>query len=137
MLDITSLGGASGKEPTYQFRRQERWVGRSPGGGNGHSSSLLAWRTPWTEEPAWWATAHGVAKSQTGLKHLSTHARYSPSASLSYSREPVIFDCLSWDSSSSWGPGHWCLLSVLTLPLGTTVPPSVETQSRGGEGLNP
>ena len=24
--------------------------GRSPGGGNGHSS-FLAWRIPWTEEP--------------------------------------------------------------------------------------
>ena len=23
---------------------------------------------------AWWATIHGVAKSQTGLKQLSTHA---------------------------------------------------------------
>ena len=25
--------------------------GRSPGGGNGILSSILAWRTPWTEEP--------------------------------------------------------------------------------------
>ena len=42
-------------------------------------SSILAWRIPRTEEPgglqsmenpmdrgAWWATVHGVAKSQTG-----------------------------------------------------------------------
>ena len=29
-------------------------------------SSILAWRIPRTEE-AWWATAHGVAKSQTRL----------------------------------------------------------------------
>ena len=30
-------------------------------------SSILAWRIPWTEEfyPAWWATVHGFAKSQT------------------------------------------------------------------------
>ena len=25
--------------------------GRSPGGGNGTHSSILAWRIPWTEEP--------------------------------------------------------------------------------------
>ena len=25
--------------------------GRSPGGGNGNPLSILAWRTPWTEEP--------------------------------------------------------------------------------------
>ena len=24
---------------------------RSPGGGRGYFSSILAWRTPWTEEP--------------------------------------------------------------------------------------
>ena len=26
-------------------------LGRFPGGGNGHSSSILAWIAPWTEEP--------------------------------------------------------------------------------------
>ena len=25
--------------------------GKSPGGGHGNSSSILAWRIPWTEEP--------------------------------------------------------------------------------------
>ena len=28
-------------------------------------SSILAWRIPWTEEGAWWATVHSVAKSWT------------------------------------------------------------------------
>ena len=28
-------------------------------------SSILAWRTPWTEEPVHGETIHGVAKSQT------------------------------------------------------------------------
>ena len=27
-------------------------LGRSPGGGNATHSSILAWRVPWTEEPA-------------------------------------------------------------------------------------
>ena len=35
-------------------------------------SSILVWRIQWTDEP-WWAIVHGVAKSQTRLKRLSTH----------------------------------------------------------------
>ena len=35
-------------------------------------SSILAWKIPWTERGAWWATVHGVAKSWTRLKQLST-----------------------------------------------------------------
>ena len=31
-------------------------------------SSILAWRTPWTEEP-WWATVNRVAESDT-TKHV-------------------------------------------------------------------
>ena len=31
-------------------------------------SSILAWKIPWTEK-AWWATARGVAKSQTRLSN--------------------------------------------------------------------
>ena len=32
-------------------------------------SSILAWKSPWTEEPDWWATVHGV----TSWTPLSTH----------------------------------------------------------------
>ena len=35
--------------------------------------SILAWRTPWTEEPGG-ATAPGVAKSQRELSDLTTTA---------------------------------------------------------------
>ena len=35
--------------------------------GMANHSSILAWRIPWTEEPDWWATVHGVAKSWTRL----------------------------------------------------------------------
>ena len=37
--------------------------GGSPGGGNATHSSILAWRTPWTEEPGQ-ATVHRVYQSQ-------------------------------------------------------------------------
>ena len=39
-------------------------------------SSLLAWRSPWTEEPRWLYSME-VTKSQTRLKQLSTHAQAS------------------------------------------------------------
>ena len=34
---------------------------RSPEGGNGYHSSILAWEIPWKKR-AWWATVHGVTK---------------------------------------------------------------------------
>ena len=37
-------------------------------------SSILAWRILWTEEPGGQHTAHGVVKSWTRLKQLSTDA---------------------------------------------------------------
>ena len=40
--------------------------GRSPGGGNGNPSGVLAWKIPWAG--AWQVTVHGVAKSRSGLK---------------------------------------------------------------------
>ena len=41
-------------------------LGRSPGGGHGTQSSILAWRIP-MDRGAWRATVHGVAKCQTQL----------------------------------------------------------------------
>ena len=36
-------------------------------------SSILAWKITWTEEPAWWATDHGVTESNTP-EHTCTHS---------------------------------------------------------------
>ena len=46
--------------------------GRSPGGGYGNHSSILAWRIPWTEEPGG-PQSIGL-HSQTQLKRFSMHA---------------------------------------------------------------
>ena len=46
---------------------------RSPREGHGHPLQYSYLESP-TERGAWWATFHGVAKSQTQLKQLSTHA---------------------------------------------------------------
>ena len=44
---------AWGKEPTCSAEDPGSipGSGRSPGEGNGNHSIILAWRTPWTEEP--------------------------------------------------------------------------------------
>ena len=47
--------------------------GRSPGGGHGNPLQYSCLENP-MDKGAWQATVHGVAKNQTGLKQLSTHA---------------------------------------------------------------
>ena len=41
-------------------------LGRSPGEGNGYRLWYFGLENP-MDRGAWWATVHGVAKSQTGL----------------------------------------------------------------------
>ena len=72
----------SGKESTCQYRRQETWVqslGREDPLEEGMAthSSILAWRSPWTEEPGGlqsiglqrvrrdWETEHAHIRTQT------------------------------------------------------------------------
>ena len=42
-------------------------LGRSPGGGHGNPLQYSCLENP-MDRGAWWATIHGVSKSQTGLK---------------------------------------------------------------------
>ena len=49
-------------------------LARSPGGGDGNSLQYSYLENP-MDWGAWWATVHGVAKSWTCLKWLSTHSR--------------------------------------------------------------
>ena len=48
-------------------------LGRSPGGGNGNPLQYSCLENP-MDRGAWGGTVHGVAKSWTRLKRLSTHA---------------------------------------------------------------
>ena len=76
MLPWGFPGGASGEESISNAGDSRVWsLGQKDPLEEGMAthSSILAWRTPWTEG-AWWATVHGVTKSRTGLKQLSTHA---------------------------------------------------------------
>ena len=47
--------------------------GGSPRGGNGNPLQYSCLENP-VDRGAWWATIHGVTKSQTQLGNLSTHA---------------------------------------------------------------
>ena len=69
----------SGKEPAYNARDTGDvgsipGSGRSPGGGHGNPLQYSCLEDPMCRG-AWRATVHGVAKSQTWLKWLSTHTR--------------------------------------------------------------
>ena len=77
-MDVSGFpGGASGKEPICQCRNVRDMdlipgSGRSPGGGHGNPLQYSCLEDP-MDRGAWRATVHGVAKSQTRLKRLSTH----------------------------------------------------------------
>ena len=55
-------GGSDGKESACKAGH----LGSSPGGGNGNPLQYSCLENP-TDRGAWWATVHGVAKSQTRL----------------------------------------------------------------------
>ena len=58
-------GGSDGKESACNAGEPGSipGLGRSPGEGNGHHSSILAWRISWTEEPGGLHTVHGVTQN--------------------------------------------------------------------------
>ena len=87
--------------------------GRSPGGGCGNPLQYSGLENP-RDGGAWWAVVHGVAKSWTRLKWLSTHV-LSGSTSRAY-RENLPFlgsqDCqrqsnLSWVHAASGNSPSW------------------------------
>ena len=71
------LGGTSGKEAASAGGAEDMGLipgsGRSPGRGHSNPPQYSCLETP-MDRGAWWAIVHRVAKSQTQLKQLSTHA---------------------------------------------------------------
>ena len=73
------LGGTSGKEPPCKRRRHKRlrfnpWIGKIPQEEGMATHSQHSCLEHPMDRGAWWATVHGVTKSQTRLKRLSTQA---------------------------------------------------------------
>ena len=67
--------------------------GRSPGGGHGKWPQYPCLGNP-MDRAAWWATVHGIAKSQTRLKWLSGHS--CTCCRKSHWNDKVIDNCLSY-----------------------------------------
>ena len=65
-LEFILPGGSDGKESACNARDTGLipWLGRSPGEGNGYLLQYSFLENP-MDRGAWWATVHGVAKSQT------------------------------------------------------------------------
>ena len=75
-LYFSKPDGTSGKEPTCQYRRHNRCefdpdIRKFTGGEHGNPLHYSCLENP-MDRGIWWATVHGVAKSQTQLKQLST-----------------------------------------------------------------
>ena len=71
------LRWCGGKDPACQCRRCKSLIpglGRSPGGGHGNILQYSCLENP-TDRRAWLATVHGITRSRTQLKRLSTHTR--------------------------------------------------------------
>ena len=64
------LGGSDGKEsaPSAGDLGSVPGLGRSPGKGHGNPLQFSGLETP-MDRGAWWATVHGVTKSQTRLSN--------------------------------------------------------------------
>ena len=67
-------GGLAGKESTFNAGDMGSVprLGRSPGGGHGNPLQYSCQKNP-VDRGGWWGTVHGVTKSWTELKRLSTH----------------------------------------------------------------
>ena len=71
-------GGTSVKEPPPANAGEVKdeglipGLGRSPAGEHGNPLQYSGLENP-MDRGAWWATVHGVTKSQTQLKQLNTH----------------------------------------------------------------
>ena len=92
-----------GKEFACHCRRRrfDPWVRRSPGEGNGNPLQYSCLGNPMDRE-AWWATVHGVMKSQTWLNHhhhplLETLQPTEAERSLDMTTLMLTLSSISWE----------------------------------------
>ena len=78
------------------------------GEGNGNPRQYSCLENP-VDRGAWWAAVHGVAKSQTRLKHLSMHACIGEG-----NGNPLQYSCLENPRDG----GAWWLPSMGSLRVG-------------------
>jgi len=95
-------GGISGKESACQARDTSSipGSGRPPGERNGNPLQYSCLENP-MDRGAWRATVHRVAKSQTRLKWLSTHAHMSQK-----DYEQMTMMCVTSELSEAYKSGN-------------------------------
>ena len=95
-------GGISGKESACQARDTSSipGSGRPPGERNGNPLQYSCLENP-MDRGAWQATVHRVAKSQTRLKWLSTHAHMSQK-----DYEQMTMMCVTSELSEAYKSGN-------------------------------
>ena len=103
-------GGTSDKEPAHQCKRRKRlgfdpWVGQIPWRRKQQPTPVFLPKNP-MDRGAWLAMVHGVTKSQTQLKQLSTHAH-------------DLFWPMSceWDWHTVWAGAFHCQFETLFRPF--------------------
>ena len=85
-----------GKEPACQCRSKSHGSGRPPGEGNGNPLQYSCLGNP-MDRGTWWATVHGVSKSQIGL------SMQAPCESGTvFSENPVVKNRIPSLASKSW-----------------------------------
>ena len=82
-------------------------AGRSPGERNGYSLQCSCLENP-MDRGTWWATVHGVAKSQTWLKRLSMHTCIS-----SHEKTWRKLRCILLSERSQLEKATYCLITTL------------------------
>ena len=70
-------------------------------------SGILAWRTPWTEEPG---GLQSMGRKETQLKRLSTHVSCNHFQFQETTRSPADLSCV-WEGRGPPGEEPWCHLS--------------------------
>ena len=73
-LELNAKQVTTGKQ-TDQTKQVAHISGRSPGGGHGNPLQCSCLESP-MDRGAWWATVHGVVKSWTQLKQLSSSSEH-------------------------------------------------------------
>ena len=94
-------GGSDGEESAYNAGDlgSVPGLGRSAGEGNGYPLHYSFLENP-MDRGAWWATIHGVTKSQTRLKQLNVHTSWKQHEGFSHSGVAENQDLL-WRLGSS------------------------------------
>ena len=105
----------SGKEFLYKARDVGLIprLGRSPGRGLGNSLPYSCLENL-MDRGAWWATIHRVAKSQTRLKQLSTHARPSQGNSQWWLSKALVLQTGHFHPTWGSSDGTFCLDLLLS-----------------------